>query len=150
MKKLRITVNGQAYEVLVEVLEDEAPAAAVLDLPHSPLPTPDAVTVPPAAPSPLQRSPARRPKGAAKGDRDTIVAPIAGLVQKVFVEAGGAIVAKAPVVLLEAMKMDTYIYAPREGTVASVHVKPGQMVQVGDCLLRYRAEPSPDYSRGRE
>lgn len=148
MKKLRITVDGQVYDVLVEVLDDEG--HAVGEAPHSPLPAPEAVPATPAPAPAVARSAARRPRTAGKGDRDTIVAPIAGLVQKVFVEAGGTVEAKAPVVLLEAMKMDTYIYAPREGTVASVQVKAGEMVQVGDCLLRYKAEPSPDYSRGRE
>ncbi len=41
--------------------------------------------------------------------------------------------------MLDAMKMDTYIYAPRSGDVAEVCVKPGDSVQVGTCLIRYRA-----------
>ena len=43
-------------------------------------------------------------------------------------------------VLLDAMKMDTYIHAPRTGIVAEVCVAPGDVVQVGTVLLRYRAE----------
>jgi biotin carboxyl carrier protein len=73
-----------------------------------------------------------------KGDPDAILAPLAGTVQKVFVQAGAHVDAKAPVVLLDAMKMDTYIYAPRGGVVAAVEVSPGDSVQVGDCLIRYR------------
>ncbi len=73
-----------------------------------------------------------------KGDPDAILAPLAGTVQKVFVQAGTHVDAKAPVVLLDAMKMDTYIYAPRGGDVAEVEVAPGDSVQVGDCLIRYR------------
>jgi biotin carboxyl carrier protein len=44
------------------------------------------------------------------------------------------------VCLLEAMKMETYIYAPRTGTVAEVSITPGTTVQAGDPLIRYRPE----------
>ncbi len=75
-----------------------------------------------------------------KGDPNAILAPVAGTVQKVYVQAGGRVEAKAPVVLLDAMKMDTYIYAPRAGEVSEVAVNPGDGVQVGDCLIRYKRE----------
>ena len=97
---------------------------------------------PPARPAPA-RPPAvpLGPSGTPiKGDPNAILAPIAGTVQKVFVEAGRTVEAKAPVVLLDAMKMDTYIYAPRAGEVAEVAVAPGDAVQVGDSLIRYRPE----------
>jgi glutaconyl-CoA/methylmalonyl-CoA decarboxylase subunit gamma len=132
MKKLRITVEGKVYEVTVQVLEDDealastgaaAPAAGVL---------PSAPPGPPAiAPVPAGRPlPARQP--------DAILAPIAGTVRKVFVEVGSDVEPQAPVVLLDAMKMDTYIYAPRAFTVTEVAVEPGATVQVGDCLIRFR------------
>ena len=49
------------------------------------------------------------------GDPNVIASPIAGTVQKVFVTKGMHVEGKTPVVLLDAMKMDTYIYAPRSG-----------------------------------
>jgi biotin carboxyl carrier protein len=132
MKKLRITIEGRSYDVTVQVLEDderEADATSFLSpLPPPPRPAPAARPAPaPATPMP-------------KGDPNAILAPLAGTVQKVFVQAGARVDAKAPVVLLDAMKMDTYIYAPREGEVAAVEVAPGDSVQVGDCLIRYRPE----------
>jgi biotin carboxyl carrier protein len=75
-----------------------------------------------------------------KGDANTLAAPIAGTIMKVYVEAGSAIEAKAPVILMEAMKMETYIYAPRSGKVAAVSVKPGDAVQAGDPLIQYEPE----------
>ncbi|HCI11737.1 MAG TPA: acetyl-CoA carboxylase biotin carboxyl carrier protein subunit, partial [Alcanivorax sp.] len=39
------------------------------------------------------------------------------------------------VLVLEAMKMETDVAAPRAGTVAEVRVKPGDAVAVGDVLL---------------
>jgi glutaconyl-CoA/methylmalonyl-CoA decarboxylase subunit gamma len=131
MKKLRITVDGKAYDVTVQVLEDderEMDAGSFLSpLPPAPRPARPAPLPPPGSPLP-------------KGDPNAIFAPLAGTVQKVFVSAGTRVDAKAPVVLLDAMKMDTYIYAPRGGEVAAVEVAPGDSVQVGDCLIRYRPE----------
>lgn len=132
MKKLRITVEGKTYDVTVQVLEDderEADPSAFL----SPLP-------PAPRPAAAARAAAPPPTAMPKGDPNAILAPLAGTVQKVFVSAGSRVDAKAPVVLLDAMKMDTYIYAPRGGEVAAVEVAPGDSVQVGDCLIRYRHE----------
>ena len=47
---------------------------------------------------------------------------------------------KTPIIMLDAMKMDTYIHAPRSGDVAEVCVAPGETVQVGTVLIRYRSE----------
>jgi glutaconyl-CoA/methylmalonyl-CoA decarboxylase subunit gamma len=130
MKKLRITIEGKSYDVTVQVLEDderEADATGFL----SPLPSAPRPSAPPVPAT----------GGAVpKGDPNAILAPLAGTVQKVFVSAGTHVDAKAPVVLLDAMKMDTYIYAPRGGEVAAVEVAPGDSVQFGDCLIRYRPE----------
>ncbi len=148
MKKLRVTLDGKVYEVTVEVLEDDEQYVTGSNMP-SPLPPPpsgrkrrgEAGPPPSAAPAPARPVPAPAP-GATLGkvDPNTILAPIAGTVQKVFVEAGARVEEKSPVVLLDAMKMDTYIYAPRGGVVAEVGVKPGDSVQVAQLLIRFQAE----------
>lgn len=134
MKKLRISVNGKVYDVTVQVLEDDEQVVTGAGF-LSPLPP---VTAPPRSPASIPAP----PPGAAviKGDPNAILAPIAGTVQKVYVQAGSRVDAKAPVVLLDAMKMDTYIYAPRAGEVAEASVAAGDAVQVGDCLIRYTPE----------
>ncbi len=133
MKKLRITLNSKVYECTVEVLEDDEQhfPGAMLDPRLSTAPPP----APPAAPPPIITN-----HGPIKGDPNAILAPIAGTVQKVFVQAGQRIEAKAPVVLLDAMKMDTYIYASKTGTISEVAVAPSQSVQVGTVILRYKVE----------
>lgn len=132
MKKLRITLDGKTYDVTVEVLEDdEAPYAAPGGFGNLPLPTPPPAPRPAAPPAPTVVK---------KGDAQTLAAPIAGTVLKVYVEAGKPIEEKAPVLLMEAMKMETYIYAPRSGKVGEVFVKPGDAVQAGDSLIRYAEE----------
>ncbi|MCV6626306.1 MAG: biotin/lipoyl-binding protein, partial [Cellvibrionaceae bacterium] len=39
------------------------------------------------------------------------------------------------IMILEAMKMETEVSAPKSGTVGSINVKEGDSVAVGDCLL---------------
>jgi glutaconyl-CoA/methylmalonyl-CoA decarboxylase subunit gamma len=139
MKKLRITVNQTVYDVTVQLLEDDEQmvtgAGYVSPLPQAPLlGRPAAPPTPPLAGAPSRPSPSH-------GDEvNSILAPIAGTVQKVFVETGKRIEAKSPAFLLDAMKMDTYIYAPRSGQVSEVAVAVGDSVQVGQLLMRYKPE----------
>lgn len=143
MKKLRLTLNGKIYDVVVEVLEDDEQYVTGGNLPSARTAggAPRVKAAPAAAPA-AAAAPARPAANNAKGgvDPNTILAPIAGTVQKVFVQAGTAVEEKTPVILLDAMKMDTYIHAPRTGHVAEVCVAPGDTVQVGVVLIRYRAE----------
>ncbi|EWC39787.1 oxaloacetate decarboxylase subunit alpha [Pseudomonas stutzeri] len=62
-------------------------------------------------------------------------APLAGNIFKVLVKPGQLVQEGDLVVILEAMKMETEIRAFKAGTVASVNVKVGDSVSVGDSLL---------------
>lgn len=64
-----------------------------------------------------------------------IKAPIPGLVSRILVEEGAVVENGAPVLVLEAMKMENEIRAPRAGTVQSISVKSGQIVKLGELLL---------------
>lgn len=140
MKKLRLTMNGKTYDVTVEVLEDDEQYVTGGNLPSMRGPTP-ALAKPRTPVAPASPAPAAAGNGAVGGvDPDTIRAPIAGTVQKVFVQANAMVEEKTPIILLDAMKMDTYIHAPRTGFVSEVCVAPGDTVQVGHVLIRYRAE----------
>jgi biotin carboxyl carrier protein len=137
MKKLRITVNGKRYDVEVEVLEDDerhVPGAGMNSLSSTGTPPAGRPPAMPAAPQPARA----RPNGAPTADPDTVRAPIAGTVRKYFADPGAAVEDRAPLVLLDAMKMDTYIYAPRKGVIAEQCVAVGEPVQAGDVLVRYR------------
>ena len=66
-------------------------------------------------------------------------APIPGVITAVTVNPG-AIVKKGDKVLsLEAMKMQTTVYAPADGTVAEVAVKVGDTVEAKDLLCKLKA-----------
>lgn len=63
-----------------------------------------------------------------------IVAPMPGKVVRVQVEAGTAVEKGAGVIVVEAMKMQNEMKAPRAGMLVSVNVKPGDTVNAGDVL----------------
>lgn len=130
MKKLRVTVEGKVYDVLVELL-DEAGA------PVAPAP----VAAPAAAPAslaPVAAAPVAAPKPAAPaaGGPGDIPSPLAGKVVSIDVKVGQSVDEGAQVATVEAMKMNTYIYAPRAGVVAAILVNAGDGVEEGAPLLR--------------
>ena len=69
------------------------------------------------------------------GAGDPVTAPLAGTIWKVEVTAGQVVKEGDVLLILEAMKMETQIVAEKDGVVASVSVKPGDAVQVGDLLV---------------
>jgi len=79
---------------------------------------------------------AAHPK-AEPGNLRHVGAPMPGLVVRVMVEAEEQVVAGQKLFTLEAMKMETTIYAERPGAVAEVLVQAGKQVDAGDLLLRY-------------
>jgi pyruvate carboxylase len=78
----------------------------------------------------------RRPK-AEPGNPRHVAAPMPGLVASVLVAVGKEVAPGEKLFTLEAMKMETTVYAERGGTVAEVLVGPATQVEAGDLLLRY-------------
>jgi biotin carboxyl carrier protein len=66
--------------------------------------------------------------------------PMPGVVTRVMVAAGDAVVKGQPLVALEAMKMEHLIRAPRDGRVRSVEAKAGEMVNGGVPLVEMEEE----------
>jgi acetyl-CoA/propionyl-CoA carboxylase biotin carboxyl carrier protein len=58
-----------------------------------------------------------------------------GTILRVLVEPGQEIQAGDVICILEAMKMENAIPAPREGIVSEVRISAGQVVQAGDTLV---------------
>ncbi|MBL3570205.1 acetyl-CoA carboxylase biotin carboxyl carrier protein subunit, partial [Rhodovulum visakhapatnamense] len=61
--------------------------------------------------------------------------PLAGTTVSVAVSVGQSVAAGDPLLVLEAMKMNTDIRAPQAGTVSALHVAPGATVTEGQVLL---------------
>lgn len=129
MKKLRVTVEGKVYEVLVEIL-DETAAAAPLAAPAPVAPVAALVSSPPPQAAPRPAAPTA---SAGAGD---IPSPLAGKIVSVEVKVGDSVAEGAQVATIEAMKMNTYIFAPKAGRVEAVLVSAGDGVEEGTVLLR--------------
>ena len=112
MKNYVITVNGTAYDVVVEEADGgAAPAAA---------PAPKA-----AAP----KKAAAAPKAAAGGT--PINAPMRGTIVDVKVKVGDKVTNGTVVAVLEAMKMENDIVSDKDGVVAAICVNKGESVETG-------------------
>jgi biotin carboxyl carrier protein len=129
MKKLRVTVEGKVYEVLVEVLDEGAPSA------HAPVAatnngSPIAASAPVAAPA---AAASRSAPTAGAGD---VTSPLAGKVVSIDVKTGDTVAEGAQLVTVEAMKMNTYVFAPKAGRVSAILVNAGDGVEEGAVILR--------------
>jgi methylmalonyl-CoA carboxyltransferase small subunit len=120
--KLRITIAGKTYEAEVEVLEDESTET------YLPAPT----YVPAAGSAGFV---AAELNGSADGEDGVCLSPVTGLVIRVPVEVGQAVEAGQLLMVLEAMKMETQLTAPRAGLVRTVHVAAGNSVKVNQVLV---------------
>ena len=120
MKSYTITVNGNVYDVTVE--ENGSVAA--------PVAAPRRATAPVAAPAAAPKAAA--PAGGAGSIK--IEAGAAGKIFKIEATAGTAVKKGDPVIILEAMKMEVPVVAPQDGTVASINVNVGDMIEAGALL----------------
>ena len=120
MKNYRITVNGTAYDVAVEELAAGAAPAPVAQ-----------VAAPVAAPAPAAPAPAAKSTGAGS---IKVASPMPGKILDVKTKVGDAVKKGQVLLILEAMKMEDEVVAPEDGTVASVDVAVGAMVEAGDTL----------------
>jgi biotin carboxyl carrier protein len=71
----------------------------------------------------------------ALGGTQRLVAPMPGTVLRVLVAAGDEVQARQPLVVLEAMKMETPVSAPFAGRVSAVHAEQGASVAAGALLV---------------
>ena len=117
--KLKVTVNGIAYEIDVEVEEQERQVMG-------PIVVTSAASTTVAAPTTASV------KGASA---NAVVAPLAGSVARILVEEGEEITEGQVLLVLEAMKMETEITAPHAGKVARILVEKGNAVQGGEALI---------------
>jgi len=78
---------------------------------------------------------AQAQRGHAHAGPTPVASPMPGKVVKVLVKPGDAVAAGQGVAVVEAMKMENEIRAPRAGTVHAVHVKEGQAVEGQEALI---------------
>jgi len=130
LKKFRIVVNGEAYEVEIEEVGAEGAqvSAPVVTAPR-PAAAPARAGAPKAA-APVKNAPAPVSAGAS-----SITSPMPGTIIDVKVGVGDSVKFGQPVVILEAMKMENEIIATADGTVKEIRVQKGATVSSGDVLV---------------
>ena len=128
--KYKVTLNGRTYEVEVEqgkaMLTDEYEA-------YAPAPAASAAPAAAAPAAPAVPAPAAAPTVTAAGE--PVNSPMPGTILRVEVAQGAAGKEGQLLVVLEAMKMENEILAPKDGTVAQVVVQKGSHVETGSPLI---------------
>jgi oxaloacetate decarboxylase alpha subunit len=109
----RVTVGGTSYDVRVEDVGGGNPTVTGV--------------------APAAQAPAAAPSAYAGGGT-MVNAPLSGDVLKVLAGEGSAVKEGQEIIILEAMKMETKVVAPKGGTIAKVFVSPGDKVESGDPL----------------
>lgn len=112
MKIYKIKVNGKAYKVELEAIDEVA-----------------------SAPSAVKEK-AEAPKASVSaGEGKPVPSPIQGQVTKILVKPGDSVKKGGVLLIIEAMKLENEVVAPSDGVVAEVLVSKGQNVAAKDPLL---------------
>ena len=93
------------------------------------------LNLPPPPPRPRPDVDAAAHEHGARGGESGLTAPMAGTVIRVLVAPGDAVEARQPLVVLEAMKMETPVVAPYDARVRAVHAEEGARVGGGTLLV---------------
>lgn len=130
-RTLPVNVNGADYQVELENAPQAAPVAAM----PGPGKTPDQVGSDAAKvgsdAAKAGAAPAAKPAGAG----EKVNSPLPGVIIEVSVKEGQAVKAGQKLAVLEAMKMENEIPAPKDGTVTAIHVSKGDSVLEGAPIV---------------
>jgi biotin carboxyl carrier protein len=129
--KLKINIDGKEYEADIEVLEEERrdpilPQGSRASGKQTEGAAPAATS---AAAEPVATSSA--------SDEKTCKSSIVGIVVMVQAKPGQDVKAGEPLVVLEAMKMESNVLSPIDGRVKAILVGPGDSVKKGQALVEF-------------
>lgn len=110
MKKYHVNVNGNDYEIAIELIDESEAKAA----------------------TPVKAATPASPSVPAGGEK--ITSPMPGNILSVNVAAGDAVKKGQILMILEAMKMENEIMSPVDGTIVSIHTAKGATVESGALL----------------
>ena len=128
MRKFKINVNGNQYEVEVEeVTNGVSQSSPVTKTATKPAPAKKAAP----QPKPVEE---KKEVVVSEGE-EAIEAPMPGTILSIDVKEGDMVKSGQVLVILEAMKMENEILAPRDGKVVSIGTTKGASVNTGDKLI---------------
>ncbi len=119
MKRYNITVNGTAYDVVVEEVDTQGTVSAPVSKPSS-------------APTPATPAPSADTSTVTGGTN--VESPMPGVILDVKVNVGDTVSEGQALFVLEAMKMENDVNAPCAGTVVSISVSKQANVETGTVL----------------
>ena len=128
MKKLRVTVEGKVFDVVVESLDEQGRVVPMPQNPAVQVYQQSTMAPPPSSSAPKPSSPVAAGSGA-------VTSPLAGRIVSVDCQVGQQVVSGAQLGTVEAMKINTFVYAAMDGTVATINVNPGDAVEEGQVLV---------------
>ena len=136
MKSYKFKINGKDYAVTIGEAEGRMLSVNVngadyqVELENAPVAAPAPVqTAAPAAAAPAAPAPAALTAPAGAGEK--VNSPLPGVIVEVSVKEGQAVKAGQKVAVLEAMKMENEIPAPKDGTITAIHVNKGDSILEG-------------------
>ena len=137
MKTYSFTLGGTHYDVTIEDITDGKASVSVNGTTYE-VALDDVPVIPSAAPAPTAKpkeSAAPKAAPAAGGPSTPGNSPLPGVIIEVSVKEGQAVKAGQKVAVLEAMKMENEITAPKDGTVTAIHVAKGDSVLEGALVV---------------
>ena len=125
-----------AGETTTAFLTEQPPLSqSPVRAPDGPWRTPFRLNLPSPAPAPPPDLAAAADHHGVAGEQSNVVAPMPGTVIRLLVSEGDTVRARQPLVVLEAMKMETPLTSPYDAVVRSVHVAEGDRVADGAVLV---------------
>lgn len=146
MKTYKFKINGKDYDVTIGEAEGKMPQVNVngadyqVELENAPASAPAAPAAPAAAapaaatPAPAATAAPAAPKAPA-GAGEKVNSPLPGVIVEVSVKEGQAVKSGQKVAVLEAMKMENEISAPKDGTITAIHVNKGDSILEGAPIV---------------
>lgn len=131
-RAFNVYVGNESYRVEVEPAVDGIGAAPAAPARQAIAPQPPPVQPPPPPPPAPAPTIAQPPANATAGT--PVLAPMPGILLRYAVEVGQVVKKGAPVLFLEAMKMENSLPSPVDGTVKELRIQPGVWVAKNDIL----------------
>lgn len=119
MSIYRIKMNGKTYEMEIDLIEEGKPKKVQ----SAPVVSKPVIQEPVAEKQPVEINP------------NTITAPMPGSIIQVMVKSGDEVAEGDVVLILEAMKMENEVCAPKAGKIKSIFVSEGQAVSADAPLF---------------
>ena len=122
MRNYIITVNNHSYNVSVTSVD------GVQNLPVKVSAAGSIKAAPSSVPAPA-------PVAAPESEGTDVEAPTPGNIIKILVDVGAIVTVDQPLVVMEAMKMESEVKSPCNGKILAIHIATGDTVQTADPLF---------------